>query len=387
MNRFDEITVAELVAGLADVTIFGNPDVVCRDALPLCDAQPGSVTLIDDLSRRDELIRSGATAVVTAKRHEHVTCTQIIAANVHAVFTAIVKQFRHSTPSIVHSSIDASAQIDPTASIGNGTRIDAGVIVGPGVQVGNDCHLMPGVVVMEQSRIGDRCTLYPRVVLYEHTHLEHDIQIHAGSVLGAHGFGYRQVAGQHVATAQLGYVHVESHVDIGANVTIDRGTYGATRIGSGTKIDNLVMIAHNCHIGKHNLICSQVGIAGSCRTGDYVVLAGQAGVADHITLGDHVVVGAQAGVMDNLPSHQTYLGSPATLQREHLQIVAVQRRLPEIRREVRTLRRDVDDLTSASTSDAGLKTPDPVHELPIASDDADVDVDHPCCLQFRRPAA
>jgi UDP-3-O-[3-hydroxymyristoyl] glucosamine N-acyltransferase len=163
-------------------------------------------------------------------------------------------------------------------------------------------------------------------------------------VIGANGFGYRLESGRHVPTAQLGYVHIESDVEIGAGVTIDRGTYGATRIGEGTKIDNQVMIGHNCRIGKHNLLCSQVGIAGSCRTGDYVVLAGQVGLKDHIALGDHTIVGAQAGVMEDCHGGEVYLGSPATTQREQMQIMAVERRLPEMRREVKKLRRDLDQV-------------------------------------------
>ncbi|MGB1927269.1 MAG: UDP-3-O-(3-hydroxymyristoyl)glucosamine N-acyltransferase, partial [Rubripirellula sp.] len=150
--------------------------------------------------------------------------------------------------------------------------------------------------------------------------------------------------GRHLPAAQLGYVCIEADVEIGASATIDRGSYGATTIGEGTKIDNQVMIAHNCKIGKHNLICSQVGIAGSSRTGDYVVLAGQVGLKDHITLGDHTIVGAQAGVMDDCKGNEIYLGSPATPQREQMQIMAVERRLPEMRREMKLLRRELDQL-------------------------------------------
>lgn len=135
----------------------------------------------------------------------------------------------------------------------------------------------------------------------------------------------------------MGYVAIESDVEIGACVTIDRGTYGATRIGQGTKIDNHVMIAHNCQIGKHNLICSQVGIAGSSVTGDYCVLAGQVGLADHVQLGDKVTVGAQAGVMNDLASNGTYLGSPAMPLREQMQVFAVLRKLPEMYKSLRRL--------------------------------------------------
>jgi UDP-3-O-[3-hydroxymyristoyl] glucosamine N-acyltransferase len=385
VNRIDGLSVSEIIAGVEGVVVFGDPHVVCVDALPLWDAIAGCVTLIDDAARCDEVRRSGAVAVVTAQHQADLNCTQIVCDDVHRVFTAIVKRFRHTPQSIVHSSIDATAMVDPTACIGNGTVVEAGVVIGAGVRIGRDCHLMSGVVVMEQTIIGDHCTIYPRVVLYEHTRIDDHVNIHAGSIIGAHGFGYKKVDGRHTACAQLGYVHIQSHVDVGANVAIDRGTYGATLIGEGTKIDNLVQIAHNCRIGRHNLICSQVGIAGSCRTGDYVVLAGQVGLADHITLGDHSIVGAQAGVMENLPGKQTYLGSPATSQRDQMQIMAVQRRLPEMRREVRNMRRDLDELNRSTSSSPSLETLAIEAEHPAETDDAEVD--HPQCLKFRRPAA
>ena len=382
-------TIRNLVRGLDQVLILGDPDVCCVDALPLRDARAGCVTLIDDACRAPQVIRSGAAAVVTAQPIQSLACTQLVTDDIHQLFTHLVSQFRPRPSATRYASIHSSAQIDPTASIGASTCIGAGVVIGAGAVIGDHCHLMPGVVVMDHCHIGDHCRIYPNVVIYEHTRIDDDVQIHAGSIIGAHGFGYRQVEGRHVPTAQLGYVHIESGVDVGASVTIDRGTYGVTRIGEGTKIDNLVMIGHNCHIGRHNLLCSQVGIAGSCQTGDYVVLAGQVGLADHITLGDQVVVGAQAGVMENLASDQVYLGSPATTQRDQMQIMAVQRRLPEIRREVKSLRRDVDQLRTQQATGAadghGERT------LPgTAADDDAAEAKHPAkphCIPFRRPAA
>jgi len=383
-------SVGELVQGLDQVLVIGDPGVICVDALPLRDSRQGCVTLIDAPARAPLAVRSGAVAIVTAEPIESLACTQIVASDIHAVFTHIVGRFRPRGAAPAYASIHSSAQIDPTASIGSGTRIDAGVVVGAGSVIGDNCHLMPGVVVMEHATIGSDCRIFPNVVIYEHSRIDNHVRIHAGAVIGADGFGYRQVEGRHVSTAQLGYVHIESHVDVGANVTIDRGTYGVTRIGEGTKIDNLVMIAHNCHIGRHNLLCSQVGIAGSCQTGDYVVLAGQVGLADHVSLGDHAVVGAQAGVMENLAGDQVYLGSPATSQRDQMQIMAVQRRLPEIRREVKTLRRELDAVqkTQAEMTRVSHAVDQPAaqesQQAASADDNAE---DHQRCIPFRRPAA
>jgi UDP-3-O-[3-hydroxymyristoyl] glucosamine N-acyltransferase len=198
---------------------------------------------------------------------------------------------------------------------------------------------------MDGCRIGADCELFPAVVLYTDTHVGDRVLIHASSILGAYGFGYKQVNGRHQRTAQLGWVEIENDVEIGAGVTIDRGTYGATRVGEGTKIDNQVMIAHNCRIGRHNLICSQVGIAGSSTTGDYVVMAGQVGLRDHIHVGDRTVIGAQAGVATDVPPDQALLGSPAINQKDQLLIFALLPRLPQMRKDLRQVQSSVEQLT------------------------------------------
>jgi UDP-3-O-[3-hydroxymyristoyl] glucosamine N-acyltransferase len=165
-------------------------------------------------------------------------------------------------------------------------------------------------------------------------------------VLGAHGFGYKLVEGRHVLSSQLGFVELGPDVEVGAGSTIDRGTYGATVIGEGTKIDNLVMIAHNCRIGRHNLICSQVGVAGSTTTGDYVVMAGQVGVRDHVHIGTGAVLGAKAGVSGDVRDGVRMLGTPAVPEREQKLLFAAISKLPEMRKQLRELTRQVDALAN-----------------------------------------
>ena len=186
--------------------------------------------------------------------------------------------------------------------------------------------------------------IYPNVVLYENTVIGNRAIIHAGAVLGAYGFGYEQVDGRHKLSAQLGYVEIGDDVEIGAGTTIDRGTYGPTTIGEGTKIDNQVMIGHNCRIGRHNLLCSQVGIAGSVTTGDYVVMAGQVGLRDHIDIGNRAVLGAKCGVMNNVPADSVYFGYPATADREQLVKQAALSKLPEMRKQFKALQKQVAEL-------------------------------------------
>ena len=159
---------------------------------------------------------------------------------------------------------------------------------------------------MAGSQIGQDVTIFPNAVLYEDTVVGPRCVIHANAVLGAYGFGYGFADGRHVLSAQLGNVVLGADVEIGAGTTIDRGTYGPTVIGEGTKIDDLVMVAHNCRIGRHNMLCSQVGIAGSTTTGDYVVMAGQVGVRDHVHIGTGAVLGAMAGVTNDVPDGQPH---------------------------------------------------------------------------------
>ena len=174
--------------------------------------------------------------------------------------------------------------------------------VGDEAEIGDGTTLYPGVVIGERCKLGAGCMIHPNAVLYDDVILGDRVEIHAGTVLGGDGFGYRQVEGRHVKIPQTGRLEIGDDVEIGANCTIDRATFEATRIGEGTKIDNLVMIGHNNQIGRHNMLCGQVGIAGSCRTGDYVVMAGQAGIKDKTQIGDRVIVGAQAGSIATFPA-------------------------------------------------------------------------------------
>lgn len=327
--------VASLVAG----RLIGDASLVCQGANPPGEAGAGEITMLSDSRQAATIRESDALAVITSEQLDFGEKAQIIVDDAHRAFAAVVSHFRPPIDqALTAPGVDPTADIDPTASI------HPTAVIGAEVKIGARTRIMPGVVILPRCEIGNDCVIHANVTLYEYTEIADRVVIHAGSVIGANGFGYRKENGRHLPNAQLGFVAIESDVDIGASVTIDRGSYGATRIGAGTKIDNQVMIAHNCQIGRHNLLCSQVGIAGSCRTGDYVILAGQVGLKDHITLGDHAIVGAQAGVMDDCPGNEVYLGSPATTQREQMQIMAVERRLPEMRRELKNLRRDLQQL-------------------------------------------
>lgn len=335
-----EIAIADLAQQVQGELMHVGPadgSLVLIGAVPLSQARPGCITLVDDVKHADKLVGTPASAVVTPREIPGLSIPQIVVSNPHDAFAAICKRFKPAIvvdrPHGVHPSavVHSDAKVDQETFVDAGVSVDADCIVGPG------CHLHRGVTLMPGCKLGRDCQLYPGVVLYPGTVLGDRVTLHANAVIGAHGFGYKFVNGRHVPTPQLGWVEIEDDVEVGANTTIDRGTYGVTRIGAGTKIDNLVQIAHNCTIGKHNLICSQVGIAGSSSTGDYVVLAGQVGVKDHVHIGAESQVGAQSGVAADVDPKSVLLGSPAGPIYQQAQVYAALSKLPDLRKAVRRM--------------------------------------------------
>jgi UDP-3-O-[3-hydroxymyristoyl] glucosamine N-acyltransferase len=220
--------------------------------------------------------------------------------------------------------VAASAKIDPTVHIG------PWCVIGERVSVGPKSVLQAGNYVGEDCRLGEGVHLFPNVTLYPRCQLGNRVAIHAGSVIGSDGFGYVFDEGIHFKVQQIGNVIIQDDVEIGANVTIDRGALGSTIVGKGTKIDNLVQLAHNVVTGAHCILVSQTGIAGSTRLGNYVTLAGQSGLAGHLKIGDRAIVGAQAGVMNDVPEGGKYLGSPAQPDRNMKRQWVALRNMPEL---------------------------------------------------------
>ena len=336
-------SLARLVTG----EVSGDGETEINGAATIRDVEAGQITFAQDEKLLGQVDQSAAAAVVIPETMEPPALPAIRVADVTAAFAMIVKHFVPPRE-VAAPGISPLAHVSPLANLKGEVSIGPGATIGDDVEIGDQCHIHAGVQVLPGSRIGSQVTLYPNVVLYENTQIGDRVLIHAGSSIGAYGFGYTLEDGRHQRGYQLGNVVIEDDVEIGAGTTIDRGSYGATRIGEGTKIDNLVMIAHNCRIGKHNLICSQVGIAGSTTTGDYVVLAGQVGIRDHLNIGDRVIVGAQAGGMADIVSDSRCVGSPATGEREQLVIQAAIGKLPVLRRQFRELRRQVEGLLEDS---------------------------------------
>ena len=331
------------IAALIGGQLHGDGDLVITGANILRDAVAGDITLAEGNKAFKQLATCQASAVVIGKLPQSPNIPYIQVENLSSAFAKIVEHFRPQRK-VLRSGIHPAAQISPTVKIANDVQIGPLTVIGDDVEIAAGVTIHSGAVVMAGCRIGAGTTIFPNAVLYENTIIGRECILHAGAVLGAHGFGYSVVRGRHELSPQLGYVELGDRVEVGAGTTIDRGTYGATLIGEGTKIDNQVQIAHNCKIGKHNLLCSQVGIAGSTSTGDYVVLAGQVGVRDHVHIGDGVQVGAKAGIMTDLAAGGVYVGIPAAPEREFFQCLHGFNKLPEMRKEFKKLQRDVAEL-------------------------------------------
>lgn len=331
------------LAQLAELTggrLVGDGDVWITAAAVLGDAKPHEITLVDHVDRLPKLITSAAAAAVVPAGLPAAAIPTIEVADVHKAFTAIVRLFRPARHR-VRQGVSPQACVSSTARIDADVEIHPGAFIGDDVVIGSGTTIHSGARILAGCRIAANVTIYPNAVLYEDTIVGPRVIIHSGVVLGSDGFGYKFVDGRHQQSAQLGYVQIGADVEIGANTTIDRGTYGPTIIGEGTKIDNQVQIGHNCRIGRHNMLCSQVGIAGSTSTGDYVVMAGQCGVRDHVHIGTGAMLAAMSGIMTDVPEGARMMGIPATLEREQKVKQVTLAKLPEMRRQLRALERIV----------------------------------------------
>ncbi len=322
--------------------LAGDGSVDVTGVSPVDDVKPGHVTLADSEEHFAQAEASAAAAIVVSievaqsrKPMIRVKKTTLALAKMLAIFhppqkpepgvhpTAFIGR-DVSLPASVH--VGANAVVKDRASIGERSVVDAGAVVGERVVIGADCFIHSNATLYRDIRLGNR------------------VVIHSGTVVGSDGFGYAQEGRTRVKVPQVGTVVIEDDVEIGANVAIDRSTLGATIIKRGTKIDNLVQIAHNVVIGEDTVVCGLAGISGSVTIGDNVTIAGQVGMADHISIGSNATIGAQSGVSKSLDGGQYYLGSPAVPIGLASRQYAVWANLPELSKRVRELEKRLDEL-------------------------------------------
>jgi len=326
---------AAQIAKLLGGEVVGDASLVLKGFAPADRAQTGDLTFAENENYLARAEQSPAAAVIVDSAAASSRKTLIRVPNARIAFAKVLSLFfpEPAFAAGVHPTaiVPASAQVDPTAHIGPYCILGENVRIGPrsvlqGLDhVGTDCVL------------GEDVNIFPNVTLYARTEVGNRVRIHAGTVVGSDGFGYVLDDGIHRKVPQIGNVIICDDVELGANVTVDRGALGPTIVGKGTKVDNLVQIAHNVTIGENCIIVSQAGIAGSTRLGNYVILGGQVGLAGHLKIGNRVSVAAQSGVMHNIPDGEKWLWTPAQPDRTaKRQMIALQQ-LPELFRRVKDL--------------------------------------------------
>lgn len=334
-------TVGQL-ARLVKGKIYGNRDTVITGFAGIREARPGDITFLANKRYLPLLSRTKASAVVVDKAikicQDRLTLPLVLVANPDLAFARLVAHFSPPPPDLARL-VHPQAIVSPRAKLGRDVAIQPFAVIQPGAKIGDRTVIYPNVYIGHQAVLGQDCLIYPNVVIRERCLIGDRVIIHSGTVIGSDGFGYATVKGVHHKIPQVGIVKVESDVEIGANVTIDRARFGQTLIGRGTKIDNLVQIAHNVRIGPNSIIVAQAGISGSTRLGKNVTLAGQVGVVGHIRIGNNVTVAGKSVVTKDIPAGAVVSGNPAQPHIRQQRELALIRKLPQIYQAVKDLQR------------------------------------------------
>lgn len=336
------LTVAE-IAKLVGGTVVGDSSLAIQGVGSLESARPGEITFAEDKHLKAARA-SQASCLIVSDETQVPGKTLICVKHPRLAFAHLMRQF--------HPPRRPRPGVHPTAVVGQGVTLGHEVFLGPHVVIGDRVTLgdraivYAGVSIGEDSAVGADTVIYPNVTIYHEVQIGARVIIHGGAVIGGDGFGFVYDGQQHHKVPQVGQVIIEDDVEIGSNVTIDRATLGATVIGRGTKIDNLVQIAHNDVIGQHCILTAQVGISGSTQVGDRVYFAGQVGVADHVTIGEGAILGAQAGVPPGevIKPGEQVLGAPARPIAEAKRQFAAIALLPNLFKEVRELKKEIERL-------------------------------------------
>jgi len=340
------LTLTEIATHVSG-EVVGDGSTQVSGFAPADHARSGDLTFADKEAYFQAAEQSEASAILVSGPFSSDRKPLIRVANARVAVARLLPLF--FPPDQHAGGIHPSAVIDPSAQLGPSAHVGPNCVIGPRARLGARCVLMGGNHIGRDCQLGDDVTLYPNALLYARTQVGNRVTIHGGTVIGSDGYGYVFDEGHHRKILQVGNVVIHDDVEIGANAAIDRAALGSTVIGKGTKIDNLVHIAHNVVIGNHCLIMGQVGFAGSTKLGDYCVIASQSGIAGHLTLGRQATVGAKSGVMRDIPDGGTVLGIPAQPDKQtKRQWVAVQK-LPEIVRELRELRQEIEQLKAPRT--------------------------------------
>ncbi len=351
-SRTVNIPLQELAQAI-HATIHGPSDILISGLSHLEGASSGDASFVLKPSFQKAARQSQAAAFIVTEPIPDDPRPQLIVPNPLVAITTLAQKF--FLPPLPARGIHPSAVSGLDVRIGPDVSIGALVTIGDRVLIGSGVTIHAGVHIGDDAIIGDECILYPHVSLLTKCVIGNRVIVHSGTVIGSDGFGYVQHEGRHHKIPQLGHVIIEDDVELGANVTVDRATFGSTVIKRGTKIDNQVQIAHNVVIGEDCILVAQVGIAGSTVLGRHVMVGGQAGLVDHVTIGDQVKIAAGSGVTNDVKSGQIVGGRPAVEHGIWRRSQIIQYQLPELRKELRALQKQVQHLESLLTAQSASK--------------------------------
>ncbi len=339
--EFSAKQIAEFIGG----RIEGREDAVVNAFAKIEEGRPGAISFLSNPKYTHFLYETQSTIVLVnddLELDQEVKTTLIRVKNAYEAVAKLLQLYESMKPK--KTGIDPLASIAATAKIGKDVYIGPFAVIGEGTVIGDGCQIFPHVVIGEHVQVGNGCLFYANVTIYHDCRIGNHVTIHAGTVIGADGFGFAPNVEGYEKIPQIGIVIIEDDVEIGANTCVDRSTMGQTVLHKGVKLDNLIQVAHNCEIGENTVMSAQVGLAGSTKVGSWCMFGGQVGLAGHITIGDHVNLGAQSGVPSSIESNQTLIGTPPMEPTPYFKSQAIFRRLPDMYKELSALRKEIEEL-------------------------------------------
>jgi UDP-3-O-[3-hydroxymyristoyl] glucosamine N-acyltransferase len=340
--EFTAKQIADIIGGRVE----GNEQVAINTFAKIEEGKPGAISFLSNPKYTHYLYDTQSSVVLVnedVELEKPVSATLIRVKNAYESVARLLQLYESMKPR--KTGVEPNAYISEKATIGKDVYIGAFAYIGDGVVIGNGTQVFPHTVISDGVTIGENCTLFPNVTIYQGCKLGNNVTIHAGSVIGADGFGFAPNIDGYDKIPQIGIVVIEDNVEIGANTCIDRSTMGQTVIRKGVKLDNLIQVAHNCEIGENTVMSAQVGMAGSTKIGAWCMIGGQAGFSGHIHVADKTFVGAQCGVIGNTKGDgEQLIGSPAVNPKMYFKARALDAKLPDMYRQIAQLQREIDEL-------------------------------------------
>ena len=336
---------AQQIASYLGGTVEGNPEAAVKTFAKIEEGQEGAISFLANPKYAHYLYETLSSVVLVNQDfvlERHVKATLVRVPNAYEAIARLLSLYESMTQK--RTGIHPLACVSETATLGESVYVGPFAYVGEGVSIGSGTQIYAHVVVEANATIGENCTIYPHVSIYKECRIGNGVILHSGCVIGADGFGFAPAADGYEKIPQIGIVTIEDNVEIGANACVDRSTIGSTYVRRGAKIDNLVQIAHNVEVGAHTVMSAQVGVAGSTKIGEWCMFAGQVGMAGHLTLPDRTTAGAQAGIHTSRTGGVPLMGTPAIDARTFARSSAVFKNLPDLREEVRNLRKEIEQL-------------------------------------------